>query len=327
MSGEEDIIKLLRENPAGHHSGQAIAEKLGISRAAVWKRIGKLRKLGFKIEGSPSQGYRLAGAVDSIDPSQIGKNLGTRIIGKRIEYRPVTESTNNDAFALANEGAPEGTCVIADSQTGGRGRLGRKWFSPPGSAIMTSVILRPNIPPFQAPMFTLAAGVAVHRVISSLTGLKPRIKWPNDVLIEGRKVAGVLTEMVAEADKVHFIVVGVGINVNLDLAAMPDDIVAIATSLKNETGRVIPRNLVIATLYRELERSYRRFMGDGPKAVIEEWEELAGIRGRRISATIASDVKVTGRAEGLDDDGALILRGDGGTTYRINAGDVVFEEK
>jgi len=325
LTGEEDIVRALKEDPSAYHSGQHLAQSLGVSRTTVWKRIRKLRKLGFKIEGSPSLGYRLAGLTDLLDPDFVRRLLKTRIIGKRIDYRPITVSTNTDAFALARGDAPEGTCVLADVQTGGRGRLGRKWLAPPGGAILTSVILRPRIPPVHAPMITLAAGVAVNRAIRRVTDLDPHIKWPNDILIGDRKVAGILTEMAAESDRVHFVIVGIGVNVNLEMKDMPDEILQIATSLKIETGRAVSRNYLLISLYQEIEGAYRRFVQQGPPAIVEEWENLARIRGRAISATTATGAKVAGTAIGLDDDGALLIKTGGGAIYRINAGDVVFQ--
>lgn len=324
MTGEEDIIRALKEDPSAHHSGQELAKSLGVSRTTVWKRIRNLRKLGLKIDGSPSHGYRLAGLTDLIDADLVRRQVKTRIVGRRIDYRPITVSTNADAFTLARNGEKEGACVLADMQTGGRGRLGRKWLAPPGSSILTSIILRPDISPVHAPMMTLAAGVAAHRAIKRVTDLNPHIKWPNDILVNDRKVAGILTEMLAESDRVHFIILGIGVNVNLDIKDMPDEILKIATSLKVETGRAISRNHILIALYQEVEGAYRRFLRQGPAVIIEEWESLARIRGRNVSATTSTGSKVVGMALGLDDDGALLVKAGGDKTYRISAGDVTF---
>lgn len=325
MTGEEDILRVLRSDPAGYHSGQDLAGKIGVSRTTVWKRIRKLRNMGFRIEGSPSRGYRLEGVEDLLKPDLIRKQLKTRTVGKVIEYRSITGSTNTDAFNMARDGAKDGTCVVADAQTAGRGRLGRKWMAPPGTSILTSIILRPDIPPVHAPIMTLAAGVAVAKAITRVTGLDPRIKWPNDILIGGLKVAGILTEMLSEADVVHFIVLGIGINVNVDKKHMPGEILKIATSLSIETGRTVSRNQVLMALYEEVEGAYRRFLRQGPRIIIEQWEDIARIRGRMVSATAPSEKKVTGKARGLDDDGALLIEGSGGNLYRISVGDVTFE--
>ena len=324
MTGGEDILRVLRLDPASHHSGQELASRLGVSRTTVWKRIRSLRKLGFHIEGSPSRGYRFAGLEDLLDPERVRRLARTRIVGRRIIFKPITGSTNIDAFALAREGEPEGTCVLADAQTSGRGRLGRRWLAPPGSSILTSVILRPQIPPAQAPMMTLAAGVAAHRAIRRVTGLRSRIKWPNDIIVNDRKAAGILTEMHAESDRIHFVIIGIGVNVNLDMKDMPEEILKIATSLKIETERTVSRNHLLIALYEEMEGAYRRFLRHGPAIIVEQWEDAAKIRGRKVSATTAAGKKMAGIAMGIDDDGALLLRTKGGLTHRITAGDVTF---
>lgn len=324
MKEEEKIIKALSENPHHFLSGQELAEELGISRTAVWKKIRNLRKLGFEIEGSSAKGYRLTGVADSIIPEEIKKRLKTRIIGKEIIYKAVTQSTNTDAFELAKEGAIEGTCVIAELQTAGRGRLGRSWIAKPSSSILTSIIIKPQIAPSQAPLLTLCAGIAVHRAIERVTSVVPHIKWPNDILINDKKVAGILTEMSAELDIVHFVVIGIGINVNYDLRDMPDELIKTATSLSAETDRFISRNYLLTALYEEIEGAYRRFIRQGPSVIVEEWQERARISGRRISATVMNGTRITGWAQGVDDDGALLIKTDGGSVHRITTGEVIF---
>lgn len=324
MREEEKIINALAESTEDFLSGQELAEKLGLSRTAIWKKIRNLRKLGFEIEGTSAKGYRLTGVLDTINPDEIKKRLKTRIIGREIIYKTVTQSTNSDAFELAKEGAPEGTCIIADVQTAGRGRLGRSWLAKPSSSILTSIIIKPRIPPSQAPMLTLSAGIAVHRAIERVTSLIPHIKWPNDILINDKKVAGILTEMSAELDSVHFVIVGIGINVNYDLRDMPDELIKIATSLSTETGRFIPRNYLLTALYEEMEGAYRRFTRQGPSIIVEEWQERAHINGRRVSATTMNGVRIIGWAQGVDDDGALLVKTDSGAVHRITAGEVLF---
>lgn len=324
MKENEKIIKALLDKLHDFLSGQELADELGVSRTAIWKKIQNLRKLGFGIEGSSAKGYRLTAIGDAIIPDEIKKNLKTRIIGKEIIYKAVTQSTNTDAFELAKEGALEGTCIIAEVQTAGRGRLGRSWIAKPSSSILTSIIIRPQIPPSHAPILTLAAGIAVHRAIERVTSLVPHIKWPNDILVNDKKVAGILTEMNAELDIVHFVVIGIGINVNYDLRDMPDELTKIATSLNIQTGRFISRNYLITALYEEMEGAYRRFIRQGPSAIVEEWQERAHIKGRKVTATIMNGVKIMGCAQGVDDDGALLVKTGSGSIHRITAGEVIF---
>jgi len=316
------IIKTLRENPSKPVSGELMAHRIGISRAAVWKRISRLRELGFNIEGGASKGYILCGIEDLIRPELIGKKLETRFVGKTIIYRSVTGSTNLDALDLAAKGASEGTCVISDAQTAGRGRLGRSWVAPAGGSILTSVILRPKLSPQTATLLTLAAGVAAARAIHHVTDLKPWIKWPNDLFVGNRKLAGILTEMHAEMDRVHFVVVGIGMNVNMDRKSFPSEIRKIATSLSIEARRTVSRNQLIATLYHELEAAYVRLVEHGAKPIIAQWEELAKIRGKHIRASLVNDRKVYGTAIGLDSDGALLIEDRNGKIRKITAGDV-----
>jgi len=319
---DEIILKTLSKNPGGHVSGQELARAIGISRAAVWKRIKKLRDFGFHIKADTARGYTLEGIEDLIKPDLISKKLETRFVGKNIIYKHFTASTNDEAFALAREDAPEGTCVIADVQTRGRGRLGRSWLAPAASAVLTSIVFRPKLSPQTATLLTLAAGVAAARAVGHVTDLEPWIKWPNDLYIMNRKLAGILTEMRAELDRVHFVIVGVGINVNIERKTFPREIRKLATSLSIETGREINRNQLIATLYREMERAYNRLVERGPKVIIKQWEDIAKVRGRHVKASLIGGRKAVGIAQGLDSDGALLIEDKCGKIRRITAGDV-----
>ncbi len=322
MKTDERIIKLLAEAPGEPVSGEELARRLDMSRSAVWKRIRNLRELGFDISGGTAKGYTLQGIEDLIRPEYISRKLKTRLVGKNIVYKPVTGSTNRDAFELADEGAPEGTCVIADVQTKGRGRMGRSWAAPAASAVLTSMIFRPELSPQTATLLTLVAGIAAANAVRRVTDLEPWIKWPNDLKIGDKKLAGILTEMHAEMDRVHYVVVGMGINVNISLKSFPKEIKKLATSLSIETGRIVNRNQLIATLYYEMESAYRRLIERGPKAVIEQWELIAGIRGKRVRATMIDGKTVEGVAVGLGPDGSLHIEDDIGRERQITAGDV-----
>ena len=322
MKYDERILKILSQKPATDVSGEELARELGISRAAVWKRIKRLRETGFKIGGETGRGYRLEGIEDLIKLGALNKKLQTRIVGKKLIYKPITKSTNSDAFALAWDGAPDGTCVIADVQTAGRGRLGRSWIAPAGSAVLTSVVLRPPLTPQTATLLTLAAGIAVARTVKRVTDIEPWIKWPNDIFVANKKLAGILTEMHAELDKVHFVVIGIGMNVNIDRKALPADIRKIATSLSIEAKREINRNQLIATLYFELEHAYYRLIEKGKKTIIEQWEEISGIHGKKVRASLIDGSKVLGTAAGLDSEGSLVIVDPKGGKRYVTAGDI-----
>ncbi|HEY4743575.1 MAG TPA: biotin--[acetyl-CoA-carboxylase] ligase, partial [Desulfuromonadaceae bacterium] len=217
------ILRLFREQ-GGFVSGGQLSRDLNVSRTAVWKHISGLREAGYVIEAVPSRGYRLVSAPDNLDSAEIEARLSTVLVGRRLICLKETGSTNSDAFRQAEEGAPEGTVVMADAQSGGKGRRGRVWSSPGGVNLYCSVVLRPTVMPHEAPQLTFLSAVAVARTIERVTGLSPEIKWPNDVLMGGRKVAGLLNEMSAETDAINFVVLGVGVNLNMTLAQFPYDL-------------------------------------------------------------------------------------------------------
>ncbi len=268
------------------------------------------------IKSSTREGYTLAGSPDVLAPAEIKAGLKTSMIGKNIHYFKETESTNILARDMAGS-VDEGTVVIAESQTEGRGRMGRKWISPEGG-IWLSVVLKPRMQPLHAPRITLLAGVAVAKTIRSYE-LLAKIKWPNDVLINGKKVCGILTEIGAEMDSIQYVVVGVGIDANVDTETFPEDFRDSSTSLKNELGHDIDRVEFVQRLLSELEFLYLKFQKEGFLSIMEEW--------RSMSATIGEWVKITtqtraiyGEAIGVDSEGALILETDEGKLEKIVAG-------
>src|SRR6202142_2836025 len=241
MTTDAKILSALRENPDGV-SGAELAEQLKISRAAIWARIEELRKLGYDIEASPHFGYRLVSSPDALHADDLLARLGkTKIIGRDIRVFEQTTSTNDVIEKLARDGVKEGAVVFAESQTKGRGRLGRKWISPERKGLWFSVLLRPDLRPQEATQLTVASATALRRAIQSATGLQPEIKWPNDILIGGKKVAGILTELNAELDKVRYVILGIGIDVNLDANEFPVELKKNATSLKIENGETVSR--------------------------------------------------------------------------------------
>jgi BirA family biotin operon repressor/biotin-[acetyl-CoA-carboxylase] ligase len=244
------------------------------------------------------------------------------LIGGEILFFPDIDSTNRRARELARQGAGEGTVVMADSQSRGRGRLGRSWESPAGLNVYSSFILRPPVPASDAPQITLLAGVAAARAVAAASGLDAQIKWPNDIFVNGKKTAGILAEMEAGGPGTQFIILGIGVNVNWRGEDIPPGLRATATSLLVESGREIPRARVAEGLFRELEEEYLRFLREGfSPGLREEWNRLSWINGKTVAA-IGPDGEARGRALGLDTDGALLLVDEEGRTRRFIAGDV-----
>lgn len=315
------ILRLFRTGD-GFISGEHLSRELGVSRTAVWKHISALRKDGFRIEAVPSRGYRLLSSPGNIEPHEIAAGLVGSRIGNRLEFNKVTVSTNADAFHLAEEGAAEGTVVLADSQSGGKGRRGRIWASPAGVNLYCSVVLRPAIMPHEAPQLTFLSAVAVARAIEHTTKLTPEIKWPNDLLIAGKKVAGLLNEMSAETDGINFVVLGIGVNLNMTARQFPPDLRQPATSLLIESGAQVDRSHFAVIMLNELDRLYSDFLRHGFAPVREEWQQRCNARGRRILVTDSGTECTGGMFAGIDSDGALLLKTDDGQLQRITCGDV-----
>ena len=320
MDSDERLLALLR---AGEFvSGETIAEALGITRAAVAKRVDNLRRRGFSIAAAPRRGYRLDGEPDALSADVVGARLTTAWLGRAWRHLARVGSSNDEAaaWARAPEPAPHGAVVVADQQDAGRGRLGRKWHSPPGESLYLSAVLRPPLPPHRVPPLTLAAGVAVAEALVAFD-VVPALKWPNDVQLDGRKVAGILTEMSADLDRVHHLVVGIGVNLNG--RAFPDELAAIATSVALARGADVARAEFAAMLCARLEHWIDVFVADGAAAVVVAWKQHARFFGTRVRVTAGRD-RLEGVAEDLDDDGALRLRLDDGSTTRVVAGEVTF---
>ncbi|MEI6207271.1 MAG: biotin--[acetyl-CoA-carboxylase] ligase [Desulfuromonadales bacterium] len=248
---------------------------------------------------------------------------GNGRIGQRLVCLTQTQSTNADAFQLAEEGAPEGTVVMADAQTAGKGRRGRVWSSPEGVNLYCSVLLRPLIMPHEAPQLTFLSAVAVARAIEKTTTLAPEIKWPNDVLITGRKVAGLLNEMSAETDGINFVILGIGVNLNMTADQFPDDLRHPATSLLLESGSKVVRTSFADIMLQELDTLYTDFLTFGFAPVRQEWQRRCNANGRRVVVCEAGTEVASGMFAGIDEDGALLLQTGKGTTERIVSGDVM----
>ena len=299
-----------------------ISRELKVSRTAVWKHINSLRDAGYEVEAVPSRGYLLKTTPDILSEDEVREKLGGTMIGSRLVCLGTTASTNSDAFRLAEEGAVEGTVVIADTQSGGKGRMGRVWSSPSGVNLYCSVVLRPTIKPYQAPQLTFLSAVAVARAIELATALKPEIKWPNDVLIRGAKVAGLLNEMSAETDGINFVILGIGVNLNMGATQFPADLRSPATSLMLEQGRPVSRAQFAAVMLNELDRLYGDFLSHGFGPVREEWQQRCNAKGREVRVSDGGADTVQGVFNGIDSDGALLVLLQNGTVERILSGDV-----
>ena len=298
-------------------SGEELAELLGCSRAAVWKRIAALREDGYRIEARHAAGYVLAGTPDRIGPSELSPHL--KGAWREVHWLACVDSTQHVARDLARSGATEGTAVVAEEQTAGRGRLGRTWHSPPGDNLYCSVVLRPPRAPAEVPQIALVVGLAVADAVHETTGRRPAIKWPNDVLLDGKKVCGILTEMESEMDRVHHVIAGIGVNLNT--RRFPRELREKASSLLLLTGRRVERAPFTARLLAALEARYGRYLSVGFASVRTEWESYSCLTGTEVRVQ-GPGGEVAGRVLGIDDDGALRLRAADGRVNRIVAGEV-----
>ncbi len=324
MTTDAKILAALRANPDGV-SGAQLADQLAISRAAVWSRIEELRQAGYDIEAGPHFGYRLVSAPDALHADDLLARLGgARIIGRDIQVFEETTSTNDVVEKLARDGVREGVVVFAESQTKGRGRLGRAWMSPTHKGLWFSILLRPELRPQAATQLTIASATALRRAVKSVTGVTAEIKWPNDLLINGKKVAGILTEMSAEPDRVRHIIVGIGVDVNQEANEFPAELRKIATSLRIESGEMVSRAELATAILQELEKDYARVCGGKFAALADEWEAGCGTIGKHVSVQMGVQ-QVKGRAEALDDDGALLVRTEHGHLERVIGGDVTLK--
>jgi len=322
MSLDSTILAALRAAGTGSVSGAELAQRLGVSRAAIWARIEELRALGYDIAASPHDGYRLVSAPDVLHADDLLARLGkTRVIGRNLHVFRETASTNDSVEKLARDGVREGVVVFAEAQTRGRGRLGRRWVSPPGKGLWFSVLLRPALRPDEVTRLTILAANALVRTLRTHTGLHPAVKWPNDVLLRGRKVAGILTELSAEVDRVQHVVLGIGVDVNLAPHDFPADLRKTATSLRSECGRTCDRAALAVALLRELDRDYERLAAGEFEAIATEWEAACTTLGRDVQIRVG-DRRLAGRAEALDPDGALLVRTEHGRLERVTGGDL-----
>lgn len=330
--GAAHVLDALRRAGSAALSGAALSSQLGVTRAQVWKHVESLRRLGYGIEGEPGGGYRLASAPDRLYAEEVQGRLHTRWLARRYVWLETTDSTNRVAADLAREGAPHGTTVVAEGQSAGRGRLGRRFFSPPYLNLYTSIVLRPQLDTARAPTAILAAAVAVAESVAAFVE-DPNavaIKWPNDVQVGGLKTAGILMEMSAEATRIAHLVLGIGVNLNVERFAFPDEFRALATSLATHRGAPVERPAFAARLYDTLEAVLDLHAQDGFDAVRPRFEARFRMRGQRVRVLDAGSpaaAALEGVATGIDADGALLVRRADGATERVVAGDVTIAKE
>lgn len=316
---KETVLAVLKEQAGAYVSGEELSNRLQVSRTAVWKHIGGLRDEGYEIESSPRLGYRLVGVPDLLLPLEIQDGLETEILGRHIEHRRTVSSTNRLARDLAAEGAPEGTVVLAETQESGRGRLGRSWISPVGG-IWLSLVLRPNLPPYKAQLITLLAAVAAVEATERVAGVTAGIKWPNDLLLNYRKLAGILTEVSAEMERVNYMVLGIGVNANIEVSCFEDDVAATATSLLAETGQPICRAAWVRQFLKDFEAAYLEAQARGFSGMLDRWRKYSVTLGQDVDIQM-SDRSAHGKAMDIDEQGALLVRTEAGLETFL-AGDV-----
>lgn len=312
------ILKILRET-GDYVSGQEICEKLGVSRTAVWKVIRQLQEEGYQVDAARSRGYRIIDGPDVMTAEEVESLLDTEWAGKPVVYYPETDSTNIRIRHLGDEGAPHGTLAVADRQTAGRGRRGRTWESPGGSCIYMSILLRPDLAPEKAPMLTLVMACGVAEGIMDCADVKVQIKWPNDIIVSGKKLAGILTEMSTQVDYINHVTVGVGINVNVQ--NFPEEIQS-ATSLLSETGTQTKRAPVIAAVMKHFEENYKIFMQtEDMSGLMKKYSSLLVNQSREV-LILEKDAEYKAYAEGINQKGELVVRREDGTVENICAGEV-----
>jgi BirA family biotin operon repressor/biotin-[acetyl-CoA-carboxylase] ligase len=314
------LLTLLADNSTIVISGSRIAHEIGVSRSTVWRWVERLRELGVRAKGAPRKGYHLETVPDILTPDLVRRGLRGSRFGKSIHHFFKVDSTNRIALELGHAGEPEGAVIIAEEQTAGRGRAGRHWHSERAAGIYVTLLFRPPISPVQAPLLPLIAGLSVRAAIEAQTGVAPDLKWPNDLLLGGRKIGGVLTEMHAEPSAVRFVIVGIGLNVNQ--TKFPDELAQIATSLRAETGRSVSRLELLVRLLRQFENDYNRFLREGPGWIGESFCAASSFaRGKSVRVTDGAE-SFTGTTAGLSPEGRLLVKRPGGETTAVLSGDV-----
>jgi BirA family biotin operon repressor/biotin-[acetyl-CoA-carboxylase] ligase len=317
----DSLLALLADNSLIAISGQKIAREIGVTRFTVHHWIERLRSLGVSVKGRAGVGYQLEKLPDILAPQLLRRGLAGTSFGKRIHHFFKVDSTNAVAMRLGHEEEPHGAVVVAEEQSSGRGRAGRAWHSEKTSGIYVTILLRPAIPPVQAPLMTLLAGLAARDAVAEYAGITPDIRWPNDLLAGGRKFCGILTEMHAEPDRVRFVIIGIGLNVNQ--SRFPESLAGVATSLRLETGRVVSRLELLIKLLRQVDRYYNQFLSQSGAPLVARFAEVSSYaHGKHVRIATPGET-YTGVTAGLEPNGMLRVTRDGsGRTELVIAGDV-----
>lgn len=318
----KQLIELLSKNEETYISGQQLSKDLNISRSAVWKHMKKLEQDGYDIEGIPRKGYRIKQHPDKVTPHTLQWGLDTAWLGQNIHHYPSVTSTQTIAHQLAQEGAEHGSVIIADEQTKGRGRLSKSWYSAKSEGIWMSIILRPEqIQPQQAPQLTLLTATVLAEVLTNNCHIAPKIKWPNDILVNNRKLSGILTEMQAEQDRIQYIILGIGMNVNQQNSTLPDDIREIATSLSIESGQQWQLQPIIQQILQSLEKAYNLFITEGFSSAKKTWEQYAFRLGDVMKIKTLNE-EWNGKLLGIEKDGALRFEDEEGTIHTLYSAEI-----
>jgi BirA family biotin operon repressor/biotin-[acetyl-CoA-carboxylase] ligase len=316
------LLNVLRDSQDKYVSGTELAARLGVSRTTVWNHIHYLEEQGYSFDASTKLGYKLTAVPDRMLPGEIASGLHTRWLGRKIKSCQEIDSTNDLAMRLAADGSPTGSVIFAEHQRKGKGRLHRKWHSPPKRDLLFSIILRPAIHPRKVTQLTIASAVGTALAVRETFELPALIKWPNDIYINDRKCAGILIEMSAELDTIEHVVVGIGMNVNSNKSDFPGDVVSNATSLSIELGRKCNRVQLACRLLEKLESQYDRLEKEGFDAISREWNDLSLTLGRRVEAVCDGET-ISGTPVRLDDDGSLLVRVDSGMIRKVSGGDII----
>lgn len=315
------ILDLLRASAGEPVSGEEISKKLEVSRTAIWKHIQSLKNEGYSIESVPKKGYILLESPNRLFPQEILSRLQTKWLGHSIVYKDLIDSSNNLAKKIANEGCEDGMIVVAEEQGAGKGRLSRGWISPHAKGIWFSVVLKPPFLPEEAPKCTLMSAVAVVKAINKIPGVKAAIKWPNDILLLGKKLVGILTEMSAEFGHINYVVIGIGINTNATPEDYPEEVRPLAVSIADAATAPFTRVELLADILKNMEELYEKVLVEGFKPVLEEWKQYSCTLGQEVKV-IAPDKTYLGTAIDIDEEGLLMVRKEDGIVEKVVAGDV-----
>ncbi len=319
---KDEILRELKNHTENYLSGEELSIKLQVSRTAVWKYINQLKAMGYVIDSQTKKGYKLLKSPDSLLPYEIKEGLKTEFVGSKIIFLEKVDSTNLYAKRIAEQGFCDGTVILADEQLKGKGRLGRTWVSPKGKGIWMTIILKPNINPSQAAKVTLLTACAVNNAILQSCGIDAKIKWPNDIVYNSKKLCGILTEMSVELDEVNYLVIGIGINVNLDKEDFSEELHSTATSIKIEKGINVSRKNLVKGILNNFETYYKEFLKNGSiSQFISEYREKSAVIGKEVNI-ISSKAQLKGKVLDISEEGQLLIQLEDGTIKEIISGEV-----